>query len=458
MGKRKKVGLVSLGCPKNRVDSEFILGGFRDKGFEVTPKESEADIIIVNTCGFIDAAREESVDTILQMAEFKKNGPCETLVVTGCLSQKYKEELLAEIPEIDLLFGTSSLGNVSQILQKKQIDRRFDLQEKKIWVDDPDLPPESGENRFLTTPRHSAYLKISEGCSNWCTFCIIPQLRGKYRSRTMDSIVKEAKAFAEQGVKELNIVSQDTTLYGTDLGQKNDLCLLLKELEKIEGIRWIRLLYCNPALVKNELIKTMASSEKICKYIDIPIQHIHDDILKAMGRKETEKEIIKLVGNLKKSVPGITIRSELIVGFPGETKKHFERMFKFVKEMEFDRLGVFTFSREKGTKSAEMPGQVPSSVKKERQEEILELQRGISLFKNKKLFGFTKEVLIDGFGHFLRAGEGDQLPLLEGRLASQAPEIDGVVYLDKSDATPGELRSVRLTNSASPYDLIGECL
>ncbi len=456
MNKKKKIGLVSLGCPKNRVDSEVILGDIRDKGFQVISDESKAEIIIVNTCGFIDAAREESVETILRMAEHKKNGSCETLVVTGCLSQKYREELLTEIPEIDLLFGTSNLALISKIL-KKQRDSQFNGDGKKNWVDDPDMPPENGENRFLTTSRHSAYLKISEGCSNWCTFCIIPELRGKYRSRPLDSIRKEAVLLAKRGVKEVNVVSQDTALYGNDLGYKKGLCQLLKELEQIEGIEWIRLLYCRPSLVDHELIETMALSEKICSYIDLPIQHSHDEMLESMGRGETEADIRKLVEKLRKAIPEITIRSELIVGFPGEKKKHFEHLMEFVREVEFDRLGVFTYSREEGTASAGMSGQLAGPVKMERMKKIMKLQETISLRKNRKLIGSIQKVLIDGFGHSWGTANADRLPLTEGRLASQAPEIDGVVYLDKSRALPGDLTNVRIQD-AGKSDFIGNRL
>ncbi|MBI5185907.1 MAG: 30S ribosomal protein S12 methylthiotransferase RimO [Nitrospinae bacterium] len=450
--------MVSLGCPKNRVDSEVILGDVKKNGFEIIAEESKADIIIVNTCGFIDAAREESVDTILRMAGHKKRGACETLVVTGCLSQKYKEDLLREIPEIDLLFGTTQLGLISKILLKKQLDREFAGREGKIWIGDPDAPPENGEGRFLTTSSHSVYLKISEGCSSWCKFCIIPKLRGKYRSRHLESVISEAKSLAQRGAKEINLVSQDTTLYGADLGLKKGLSRLLRGLGKIDGIEWIRLLYCRPSLVDDELVETIASTEKICKYIDIPIQHSHDEMLAAMGRNENEKEIRDLVEKLRQKIPGIAIRTELIVGFPGEKKRHFNHLAEFIEEMEFDRVGVFSYSREDGTEAAAMPNHVCSSLKKERLGQILELQRRISFFKNRKLIGTFHKVLVDGFGYSSEDdGAPDGLPLVEGRLASQAPGgIDGVVYLDRTHAAPGELKDAMIID-AGDYDLIGRC-
>lgn len=456
--KKKKIAMVSLGCPKNRVDSEVILGDVKKNGFEIIAEESKADIIIVNTCGFIDTAREESVDTILRMAGHKKRGACETLVVTGCLSQKYKEDLLREIPEIDLLFGTTQLGLISKILLKKQLDREFAGTEGKIWIGDPDATPENGESRFLTTSSHSVYLKISEGCSSWCKFCIIPKLRGKYRSRPLESVINEAKSLAQSGAKEINLVSQDTTLYGADLGLKKGLSRLLKNLEKIDGIEWIRLLYCRPSLVDEELMETIASTEKICKYIDIPIQHSHDEILEAMGRNEKEKEIRDLVEKLRQKIPGIAIRTELIVGFPGEKKRHFNHLAEFIEEMEFDRVGVFSYSREDGTEAADMPYHACSSLKKERLGQILELQRRISFSKNRKLIGTFQKILVDGFEYsYGDDGTLDGLPLVEGRLASQAPGgIDGVVYLDRTHAVPGELKDAMIID-AGDYDLIGRC-
>ena len=452
----KKVGLVSLGCPKNRVDSEIILGDMRRSGFEITPRESEAHIIIVNTCGFIDAAREESVDTILQMAEFKKKGCCETLVVTGCLSQKYREELLEQIPEIDFLFGTTNLGIISRILLRKGPSS---VPEKKMWVDDPDLPPESGEGRVATTPGHSAYVKISEGCSSRCTFCIIPRLRGKYRSRPMESILREVNILAENAVKEINIVSQDTTLYGVDLGMKNGLSRLLGKIEKIRGIRWIRLLYCHPSLVDKELIRVVASSEKVCKYMDLPIQHSHDDMLMDMGRNETERTIRDLVEELRTNVPGIVLRTEIIVGFPGEKSMHFEHLSNFIREMKFDRVGVFSYSLERDTPSAGLSPRVKSATKERRVEEILKIQKKISYALNQRLVGTVQDVLVDGYGSRDNSEEAP-LPLWEGRLAAQAPEIDGVVYLDQTgpgEIQPGEVRRVKLME-AGDYDFVGRIL
>ncbi|MFV1950480.1 MAG: 30S ribosomal protein S12 methylthiotransferase RimO [Nitrospinota bacterium] len=438
---KKKVGMVSLGCPKNRVDTERILGVLSGKGHIITPDEKEADVLIVNTCGFIESAKEESIDAILDLAQYKKSGKCQRLIVTGCLSQRYGKELIDEIPEIDFITGIVNPGVISRIVDS-------DNGIKRIWIEEPgSLCDEDGE-RMLTTPSYTAYVKIAEGCSNRCSFCIIPAVRGPFRSRPLESIIKEVRNLSDRGVKEINLISQDTTMYGLDLKMKNGLVKLLRELVKTEGIQWIRLLYCYPTFITQDLIEIMNKEEKVLKYLDLPFQHIHNDILKGMCRQENDRDIRDLLGDIRKRIPDITIRATFIVGFPGETDEHFQYLYDFVKEMRFERLGVFTYSREEGTEAALLKNQVPEEIKRERLDSIMRLQQGISLEHNKRLINTIQSLLVQG--HI-----PDNSYLIAGRLMSQAPEIDGLVYLDKSDVTIGEILSVKITK-AMEYDLIGE--
>ena len=437
----KKIGMVSLGCPKNTVDSEIVLGSLTDKGYSVTSNEGDADVIIVNTCGFIDSAKEESIDAILEMAEYKRKGNCQKLIVMGCLSQRYKDELLKEIPEIDYLAGAGDFKSVAEMIESKNGI-------KKSKVREPVFDFNENTPRILTTPRYTAYVKIAEGCSNRCSFCIIPKIRGPFKSRNVDSIVSEAKILSDKGVKEINLISQDTTMFGTDIGLKNGLSELLKRLVKIDGVRWIRLLYCYPTFLNDELIEIMKNEEKICKYIDLPLQHSHDDILKAMMRQEREGEIRDLIFRIRDAIPDIAIRTAFIVGFPGETERHFEHLSSFVKEMKFDHLGVFTYSPEEGTKAAEIPNHVLEDVKNKRKDTIMEIQKRLSLEKNKRFIGTTKDVLVE-------ETTGSDEFLISGRMQTQAPEIDGVVYIEKSEVRAGDILPVKITK-AMEYDLVGE--
>ena len=398
-------------------------------------------MIIVNTCGFIDKAKEESIDAILEMAEYKRKGNCQKLIVMGCLSQRYKDELLKEIPEIDYLAGAGDFKSVAEMIESKNGI-------KKSKVREPVFDFNENTPRILTTPRYTAYVKIAEGCSNRCSFCIIPKIRGPFKSRNVDSIVSEAKILSDKGVKELNLISQDTTMFGTDTGLKNGLSELLKRLVKIDGVRWIRLLYCYPTFLNDELIEIMKNEEKICKYIDLPLQHSHDDILKAMMRQEREGEIRDLIFRIRDAIPDIAIRTAFIVGFPGETERHFEHLSSFVKEMKFDHLGVFTYSPEEGTKAAEIPNHVLEDVKNKRKDTIMEIQKRLSLEKNKRFIGTTKDVLVE-------ETTGSDEFLISGRMQTQAPEIDGVVYIEKSEVRAGDILPVKITK-AMEYDLVGE--
>jgi ribosomal protein S12 methylthiotransferase len=439
----KKIGLVSLGCPKNTVDSEIVLGNLISKGYSITSDEAEAEVIVVNTCGFIDSAKEESIDAILEMAEYKKRGKCQKLIVMGCLSQRYKDEILKEIPEIDYLVGAGDFKGIIETIESNNgIDR--------LQVREPVFDLNENIPRILTTPKHTAYVKIAEGCSNRCSFCIIPNIRGPFKSRSAGSILKEAEMLAGQGVKEINLISQDTTMYGADAGIKNGLSELLKRVVKIDGIRWIRLLYCYPTFLKDALINTIKDEEKMCKYIDLPLQHSHDEILKNMMRQEREIEIRDLIEKIRKMIPDIAIRTSFIVGFPGETDSHFKHLLNFVKEMRFEHLGVFTYSQEEGTKAADMPNQLPEDVKKIRRDAIMREQKKVSLKINKKLVGTTQDILVEG-------ASDDNGLLISGRMQTQAPEIDGVVYIERSEVKAGDIVPMKITK-AMEYDMVGEAV
>ena len=370
-----KLLFVSLGCDKNLVDSEEMLGLLTRKGFEIVDDETLAEVIIINTCCFINDAKEESVNTILEMAEYKKAGSCKALIVTGCMAQRYKNEITEEVPEVDAVLGTTSYEDIYRAIQEAVDGKKF--QEFKSI----DYLPESLGRRVLTTGGHFGYLKIAEGCDKHCTYCIIPKLRGKFRSVPMEHLLTQAREMAEEGVKELILVAQETTVYGTDIYEKKSLHVLLKELCKISGIRWIRVLYCYPEEIYDELIQTMKEEKKICHYLDLPIQHASDRILKRMGRRTTRAELVDIVNKLRGEIPDIVLRTTLITGFPGETEEDHEELMEFVDEMEFDRLGVFTYSPEEDTPAAGMPEQIPEEIKEERRDEIMELQQEISYDK-----------------------------------------------------------------------------
>ncbi|MEK6546330.1 MAG: 30S ribosomal protein S12 methylthiotransferase RimO [Nitrospinota bacterium] len=439
----RKIGMVSLGCPKNTVDSELVLGTLASKGYNITADAGGAEVIVVNTCGFIDSAKEESIDTILEMAEYKRKGSCQKLIVMGCLSQRYKDELLKEIPEVDYIVGAGDFKSVVKIIES-------DNGIEKVLVREPVFDYNEDMPRMLSTPRYTAYVKIAEGCSNRCSFCIIPKIRGPFKSRPADSIVREVEIFSGQGVKEVNLISQDTTMYGVDLGIKNGLAGLLKRLVRIDGIKWIRLLYCYPAFLKDELINVIRDEEKICKYIDLPLQHSDDKILSKMMRQEREGEIRDLVNKIRKAIPDVAIRTAFIVGFPGEADTHFGHLVNFIKEMRFEHLGIFTYSPEEGTTAAEMPDQIPDEVKIERRDTIMKLQQKISSENNKRLVGMMRDVLVED-------SVSDNEFLIKGRMQTQAPDIDGIVYIEEGDARVGDILPVKITRTME-YDFIGRAV
>lgn len=444
-----KIGLINLGCPKNQVDSEIMLGLLNDAGFELTCNEEEAEIVVVNTCGFIDAAKEESIHTLIQLGELKKSGKCKLLIAAGCLPQRYKDELLKEMPEIDAVVGTGSLADVVTVC-KEFLNGKPDIH-KQIYISDPsNFNYESPLPRIRITPTHTAFIKIAEGCDHACTFCIIPVLRGHQRSRTIESIAGEAEKLAMEGVVEVNLVAQDTTAYGRDLREPNALGRLLRRIADIQDIKWIRLLYTYPGSFTKELIAVMAGEEKICKYIDMPVQHINDEILYHMHRGHTRKSIYRTIEHLRKKIPDVVLRTSLIVGFPGETEDQFHELVEFVRDVEFDRLGVFSYSNEEGTMAYSMPDQVREREMKKRREIIMKTQQEISLRKNQRLIGSKQILLVEGPSQ-------DGRYLLEGRTYAHAPEVDGVVYVaNTSNDMPlqGEFVPVEITE-ARPYDLIG---
>lgn len=444
-----KIGVVSLGCPKNLVDSETMLGLIHEEKYEITNDPSEAEIIIVNTCGFIESAKEESINTILQMAEYKKSGSCKYIIVTGCLSQRYAEELFSELPEADAIAGVEVYDEIGSIIKRVMNGERFIMLERSK----PDVIYTSKETflpRILTTPSYTAYLKIAEGCDNCCSYCAIPKIRGPYRSKPMEQVLKEAKALADNGVKELIVVAQDTTRYGEDLpGGKLLLADLLKELNKIESLKWIRVMYCYPNNFTDELIETFASLDKVCKYVDLPLQHASNRLLASMNRYDTREEVETLLAKLRKRIPGIVIRTTFIVGFPGETDADFEELKEFVEQQRFENAGVFAYSQEEGTVAGAMPNQIPDEIKQERYHELMALQAQISEEIHKDTEGQTLEVLVEGV-------EEDGSGLYYGRSYREAPDIDGLVFIENpGDIEPGCFVKVNILQGFT-YESVGE--
>lgn len=436
-----KISMVSLGCSKNLIDSEQMIGVLKGKDYEVTEDHSEADIIVVNTCGFIDKAKEESIDTILEAAEQKVHGKCKCLIVAGCLSERYREELLDEIPEVDGVLGTGNIVEIAEIVEKSLAGERI----SKFGDVDADYFEDS--KRVITTPSHSAYIKISEGCDNLCTYCIIPKLRGKYRSRKIESILDEARELAESGTKELILIAQDTSKYGMDLYGDYRLPELLDEIQKLEGIEWIRILYIYPETFTDELVDAIARNSKVAKYVDIPIQHINDRVLKLMNRKTDKASITALVEKLRSKVEDIVIRTTLIVGFPGEGDAEFRELKDYVGEMKFDRLGVFAYSQEEDTPAAKMKDQVDEQVKEQRQLEVMKVQKDISEEKSRAKVGRKFRVLVEE-----KVEDGVYL----GRTYMDSPEIDGLVYVHSDrELEIGEFQTV-IVKDALEYDLIGD--
>ena len=437
-----KILFISLGCDKNLADSEEMLGLLTGNGHEIVDSEEEADAIVVNTCCFIHDAKEESVNTILEMAEYKTSGSCKVLIVTGCMAQRYKEEIIQEIPEVDAVLGTTSYGDIVKALNEAQAGNVF-----QEFRDINDLPEDSGR-RVITTGGHFGYLKIAEGCDKHCTYCIIPSLRGKFRSVPEERLLKQAEYMASQGVKELILVAQETTVYGTDLYGKKTLHILLKKLCQIKGIRWIRILYCYPEEIYDELIQVMKEEKKICHYLDLPIQHASDRILRRMGRRTSKAQLVDIITKLRREIPDIVLRTSLITGFPGETEEDHQELMEFVDEMEFDRLGVFTYSPEEGTPAETMEGQVPEELKEERRDEIMELQQEISLEKGNDRIGQELLVMIEG----KVSGESAYI----GRTYGDAPKVDGYMFVQTGELlVTGDFAKVKVTG-ALEYDLIGE--
>ncbi|MBQ2275463.1 MAG: 30S ribosomal protein S12 methylthiotransferase RimO [Lachnospiraceae bacterium] len=437
----KKILFISLGCDKNLVDSEVMLGLLAEHGFIITNEEEEADAIVVNTCCFIHDAKEESITTILEMAKLKETGKLKALIVTGCLAQRYKEEILTEIEEVDAVLGSKSYDQIVETVNKA-----LEGEKVQVYNDLGYMPKVEGE-RLVSTGSYYAYLKIAEGCDKRCTYCIIPSIRGQYQSVPMEQIIEEATRLAKQGVKELILVAQETTVYGIDLYKEKRLPKLLKELAKIQDIEWIRLLYCYPEEITKELIQVMKEEEKICHYIDMPIQHSEDDVLKRMGRKTNHQELKEIIGLLRKEIPDICIRTTLISGFPGETLDHHEALLDFVDEMEFDRLGVFPYSQEEDTVAAQFEDQIEEEEKQRRRNEIMELQQAIVFEQNERMVGKEITVLIEGYLY-----EED---IYIGRTYKDAPNVDGTVFVQsEEELISGDFVTVKITN-AKEYDLIG---
>ena len=433
---------ISLGCDKNLVDSEQMLGLLTQKGFTLTDDETQADVIVINTCCFIHDAKEESIQNILEMAEYRKSGSCKALIVTGCLAQRYKQEIIDEIEEVDAVIGTTAHDEIFDVIEKTLAGQ------KELDIQDVDRLVEIDAKRVVTTGGHYAHLKIAEGCDKHCTYCIIPKIRGNYRSVPMERLLKEAQDLADQGVKELILVAQETTIYGTDLYGKKSLHILLKKLCEVKGIRWIRVLYCYPEEIYDELIETIRDEKKICHYLDLPIQHASDRILKRRGRRTTRAQLEEIIGKLRKEIPDIALRTTLITGFPGETQEDHEELMTFVDEMEFDRLGVFTYSQEEDTPAAAMEDQIDEEVKKDRQEELMELQQEVSLDKNEEKIGRTMLAMVEGY----LSDEN----VYVARTYADAPGIDGYLFIDTAETLmSGDFAKVKITG-ALEYDLTGE--
>lgn len=438
-----KLGMVSLGCPKNLVDSEVMLGLIREKNFTVTNDPADADIIIVNTCGFIESAKEESINTILQMSEYKTQGSCRYLIVTGCLSQRYADELAQSIPEVDAFVGTECFTDISWVIEQV-MDGKKVLHMTRNTAEQPVEMP-----RMLTTPEYMAYLKIAEGCDNCCSYCIIPKLRGPYTSRPYEAVMAEAKELAASGIKEIIVVAQDTTRYGEDLYGKLMLPQLLKDLNDLEGIEWIRVMYCYPNNFTDELIEAFATLPKVCKYVDLPLQHASNSLLASMNRYDTKEQVEALLKKLRTSIPGIVIRTTFIVGFPGETEADFEELKEFVATQRFENAGVFKYSQEEGTVAGAMPNQIPEEIKENRYHELMALQAEISEELHQDLEGQELDVVIEGF-------DEENPALAVARSYREAPDIDGNIFVENADNLHiGEFAKVRILQGFT-YELVAE--
>ena len=441
-----KVGFISLGCPKNLVDSEVMLGLLERQGHTITADRAEAEVIVVNTCSFIEGSKQESIDSILEAAELKKTGACKRLIVTGCLSERYPGEIRSDLPEVDAILGTNQIPEIVRAVSGKAIPppASFGRGDADLYLYDHKTP------RVLATPPYTAYIKIAEGCDHTCAFCIIPKLRGPFRSRSIHSIVQEARGLAARGVKEITLVSQDTTGFGADLGIEEGLASLLEALDRVESLNWIRFLYVYPNVVSERLLRVMADGARICRYIDLPLQHVSSRILRGMRRGGNRSSLTKMIDRIRRGVPGLTLRTTMLVGFPGETERDFEELREFCREMEFDRLGVFAYSDEQDTASWGLGGKVPARVAERRRRELMQQQAGISRRSNRRLVGRESPILVEG-----PSEESDLLA--QGRLESQAPEIDGVCLINDSQVgvlRAGEFRTIRITRALT-HDLVG---
>lgn len=437
-----RIMFVSLGCDKNLVDTENMLGILKDKGFEFTDDEMQADVIAVNTCCFIHDAKQESINTILEMAEHKKDAVCKALIVTGCLAHRYKDEITKEIPEVDALIGTSSYDKIAEVVLSVLEGKGYSC------VEDTDRLPVVKNHRIMTTGGYYEYLKIAEGCDKHCTYCIIPAVRGNFRSFEMEYLLEQARYLADNGTKELILVAQETTVYGTDIYGKKALPELLRKLCRIDGLEWIRILYCYPEEITDELIQVIKEEPKICKYLDMPIQHSSDNILKRMGRRTTRQELVDVITKLRNNIPDIALRTTLITGFPGETEEDIDDLLDFVDTMEFDRLGVFTYSPEEGTPAASMTDQIPENIKEQRRNRIMELQQEVSLDKSADMVGRVIPVMVEG-----KITDDDAYV---GRSYKDAPNVDGYVFINtNAQLMSGQIVNVSITGSME-YDLIGE--
>ncbi len=433
---------VSLGCDKNRVDSEYMLGKLAQDPFSITDDEAEADVIVINTCCFIDDAKEESIETILAMAEYRTSGRCRSLIVCGCLSERYREEIRREIPEVDAVLGTNATEYILDAVEQSLAGEKYE------WFEPLDRVEEHTAGRMLSTGGHYAYLKIAEGCAKQCTYCIIPRVRGKYRSIPMDKLLAEAKKLVEQGVKELILVAQETTFYGVDLYGEKALHRLLQRLNEIDGLLWIRLLYCYPEEIYPELVAAIRDCEKVCDYIDLPIQHCNSEILKRMGRQTDKESLISTITELREKIPDIALRTTVICGFPGETAAQHAELLRFIEEMRFDRLGAFAYSAEEDTAAAAFPDQVDEETKEARRADVMELQKEIAWEKNESLVRRRMTVLIEG-----KVADED---VYIGRTYRDAPDVDGYVFVETTrELISGDILDVNIT-AASAYDLIAE--
>ena len=438
-----KAGFISLGCSKNLVDTEVMLGELVAHGIELTNNPAEADILIVNTCAFIKSAKEESITTILNMADYKETGRCRSLIVAGCLGQRYKQELLDELPEADAILGTGAWGRIMEAVEATLKGQRVVIAGEDDTLYDEKTP------RITTTPEYTAYVKIAEGCDNNCAFCAIPQIRGHFRSRQIDDICREVERLTENGVREIVFIAQDSTLYGRDLYGKPSLAKLLREVVKVPKLKWVRTMYCYPKFFDDELIDVYASEPKVCKYVDLPLQHAHDSVLRSMHRPDTQSEMIALIKKLRERIPGVTIRSTFIVGFPGETDAQYQTLRRFLIEQRLDKVGVFTYSREEDTAAYDMPNQVPEDVMQERYHDLMSVQCKISEEINQSFEGKEIEVLVEG-------RDEEQPNIAVGRSYREAPEVDGQVYIENdTDSKPGDIIKVKVLQGFT-YDIVGE--